>query len=59
MWSGWSSWGSCSVSCGIGEQRRTRHCQHGDCQGPSTDTEPCDQGECINAEATWGGKIFF
>lgn len=55
IWSGWSSWGSCSVSCGIGEKRRTRHCQHGDCKGPSTDTELCDQGECMHAEATWGG----
>uniref|UniRef100_A0A9J2PGQ4 Uncharacterized protein n=1 Tax=Ascaris lumbricoides TaxID=6252 RepID=A0A9J2PGQ4_ASCLU len=56
QWSGWSSWGSCSVSCGSGVKRRTRHCQYGNCPGSHKDSAMCNQGSCGEWDATWGGK---
>ncbi|VDM45601.1 unnamed protein product [Toxocara canis] len=56
QWSGWSSWGSCSVTCGSGVKRRTRHCQYGNCPGSHRDSTMCNQGSCGEWDATWGGK---
>ncbi|VDK53212.1 unnamed protein product [Anisakis simplex] len=56
QWSGWSGWGSCSVSCGSGIRRRTRHCQYGNCDGSHKDSATCNQGPCGETDATWGGK---
>ena len=49
-WSGYSEWGTCTVSCeGVGVQTRTRSCtnppQYGDgqpCNGDPTQQRSCD-----------------
>ena len=56
VWSSWSAPGSCSVTCGIGVQTRTRKCDNpapafggDDCVGDRTLTEPCTAPTaCIN-----------
>ncbi|KAL4223254.1 scavenger receptor [Mactra antiquata] len=57
-WALWSAWDSCSHSCGIGLQGRTRHCSnpspsHGglQCQGNPTDVEACFLRSC--ADGVW------
>lgn len=52
-WSLWSSWGTCSVSCGVGLQRRDRSCsnpypgRNGDhCFGDSRDDRICMTTSC-------------
>ncbi|TKR82233.1 hypothetical protein L596_015987 [Steinernema carpocapsae] len=55
QWSGWSAWGVCSVSCGAGVKRRTRHCQLGNCLGNFRESAVCNEGACLNYDATWGG----
>ena len=49
----WSSWGSCTQSCGGGTQQRTRACtnpapQHGgsDCVGDTTEEQACGTSTC-------------
>ena len=49
-WAQWSSWGSCSVTCGNGQMLRTRTCtdpapQYGgqECSGSDTETETCQE----------------
>jgi hypothetical protein len=27
MWTAWSNWEKCSLSCGLGKKRKTRQCQ--------------------------------
>ena len=51
MWKEWTAWSECSLTCGGGERRRSRLCippQHGgkDCDGPSIDTEACNEQPC-------------
>ncbi|CAD5234271.1 unnamed protein product [Bursaphelenchus xylophilus] len=55
QWSGWSEWGVCSVSCGAGVRRRTRHCQSGNCPGDFRQQELCNEGSCQTTNANWGG----
>ncbi len=52
-WADWSSWGSCSVTCGTGTRNRTRTCtnpapQHGgnNCARDNTENKPCSCPAC-------------
>lgn len=54
-WGAWSTWSSCSVACGDGVVTRTRLCDspapvYGGlvCVGSAIETQPCNQGECVN-----------
>ena len=49
----WSMWGSCSVTCGVGEMTRQRQClnprpEHGgrSCTGNSLEHKTCHPGQC-------------
>ena len=43
----WSSYGPCSVTCGVGMRRRTRVCRPGSyCSGPTTETRACIKEQC-------------
>ncbi|XP_053385726.1 uncharacterized protein LOC123538063 [Mercenaria mercenaria] len=61
-WSTWSSWGSCSVSCDVGMQRRDRTCSNpypsltGDhCFGSSIEDQICMPGACSDGNwSSWG-----
>ncbi|CAL1543545.1 unnamed protein product, partial [Lymnaea stagnalis] len=53
VWSLWSSWGDCSVTCEDGIQTRTRQCNHpramydgAPCQGADTEHKPCTLDLC-------------
>ncbi|XP_060607886.1 thrombospondin-2-like [Ruditapes philippinarum] len=59
-WSTWSSWGSCSTTCGIGMQRRDRTCSNpyparfGDhCYGDSRDDRLCVDAVCPVTDGGW------
>lgn len=52
-WSAWSSWGSCSASCGGGTQSRTRTCTNpvpnacgASCVGSNTQSQACNTQYC-------------
>ncbi|XP_053387975.1 neurogenic locus notch homolog protein 1-like [Mercenaria mercenaria] len=54
-WSGWEEWGSCSVTCDMGLQRRTRNCSNpvpirngNPCFGHNLDVMQCMPGPCAN-----------
>ena len=47
--SSWDSWSeSCSVTCGTGQQTRSRQCSAGvgECEGAETDVRDCDKEQC-------------
>ncbi|XP_053377847.1 SCO-spondin-like isoform X2 [Mercenaria mercenaria] len=53
VWTQWSVWSQCSMTCDEGDRSRTRSCSfpsdapHGnDCFGPATDTEKCKKADC-------------
>ena len=55
-WGPWTDWNDCPVSCGGGEQTRTRYCNNPEptCNGtdcsvdglPSTETQKCNENCC-------------
>ena len=46
-WGSWSSWGSCSRSCGSGVKYRSRSCYGiGPCSGSSSQSSSCNFGTC-------------
>ncbi|XP_060593873.1 thrombospondin-1-like [Ruditapes philippinarum] len=54
-WSDWSNWGTCSVTCGMGLQRRTRTCSNpppilagNHCFGDRSETQLCMPSPCAN-----------
>lgn len=57
IWSGWSDWTKCNVSCSKGFRYRSRNCtsKHASknilCVGSSTDIEECNAGDCAVAGA--------
>uniref|UniRef100_A0A914HD48 Peptidase M12B domain-containing protein n=1 Tax=Globodera rostochiensis TaxID=31243 RepID=A0A914HD48_GLORO len=55
MWSDWSAWGPCSVSCGNGVRRRTRACHRENCAGSHFESAICNEAECAVSDALWGG----
>ncbi|CAH1787892.1 unnamed protein product, partial [Owenia fusiformis] len=51
LWSSWSAWVQCSVTCGDGIQKRSRVCQKSsptdvDCDGSEEVTRACNNGRC-------------
>ncbi|XP_035688793.1 SCO-spondin-like [Branchiostoma floridae] len=58
-WSSWSPW-SCSVTCGVGTETRTRTCTNpapanggANCAGQPQDTRPCDTGVSCEVDGGW------
>ena len=52
-WTSWTSWGSCSRSCGLGYERRIRFCTNprperggNDCPGDWQEFRPCNDFIC-------------
>ena len=52
-WTQWSSWSTCTVTCGVGSRTRTRSCTDpapigdgADCVGPISSTESCNIVAC-------------
>lgn len=59
VWTSWSSWGSCTVTCDGGSQDKTRTCtnpaaQYGgaDCVGVGSATQQCNTQACISKFVT-------
>ncbi|XP_030052234.1 SCO-spondin [Microcaecilia unicolor] len=46
-WSEWSPWSACSVSCGGGEQIRTRKCNYLECEGLGAQSKTCNTQVCL------------
>lgn len=46
-WLPWSQWSACSVSCGGGQQTRTRHCSFPPCSGLSRHSKTCNTQVCL------------
>ncbi|KAG5268284.1 hypothetical protein AALO_G00210820 [Alosa alosa] len=46
-WYDWSSWSQCTVSCGGGEQYRTRSCRTPPCPGPKRQSKTCNTQVCL------------
>ncbi|KAL4219909.1 hypothetical protein ACF0H5_020321 [Mactra antiquata] len=60
-WSGYSSWGACSKTCGTGTQSRSRSCTNpapsgggADCSGSTTQSQNCNTHSCP-IDGGWGG----
>ncbi|XP_078198084.1 SCO-spondin isoform X14 [Callithrix jacchus] len=46
VWSSWGPWEDCSVSCGGGEQLRSRRCARPPCPGPARQSRICSTQVC-------------
>ncbi|XP_043922260.1 SCO-spondin-like [Protopterus annectens] len=47
LWSIWSTWSRCSVTCGGGEQTRTRTCLQTECEGLAVQSKTCNTQVCL------------
>ena len=59
-WLPWTTWTTCSATCGGGGQQRERRCDgvlHGgqNCTGPSSQSRTCNQHECPGTGPAWLG----
>ena len=52
-WGDWTSWSSCSETCGNGTETRTRECDNPeptesgtDCLGNNAESQQCNAGAC-------------
>eukprot|EP00058_Branchiostoma_floridae_P028482 XP_002613973.1 hypothetical protein BRAFLDRAFT_67461 [Branchiostoma floridae] len=59
-WSQWGSWSGCDVTCGIGNQLRSRSCDNpppvgggANCIGDSEETRTCDTGQPCPVDGNW------
>ena len=68
-WGTWSSWGSCSATCGGGSQRRTRECDNpapaaggSECPGSGEEVLSCNTETCplvlIGGNGVSSGNVF-
>ena len=46
LWGSWGPWEDCSVSCGGGEQLRSRRCPRPPCPGPARQSRICHTQVC-------------
>ncbi|XP_006821619.1 properdin-like, partial [Saccoglossus kowalevskii] len=46
VWSTWSHWGTCTNTCGVGQQFRQRLCKDNICSGPNQQQKPCLIKKC-------------
>ena len=49
----WSSWSSCSVSCGQGTKTRSRTCQGKNCRENLNESKICYLSGCVNPWSHW------
>ncbi|OWF52200.1 A disintegrin and metalloproteinase with thrombospondin motifs 20-like [Mizuhopecten yessoensis] len=52
-WTSWTPWSHCSMPCGMGQQKRVRHCANpspaykgANCAGPDEQTQECKKQRC-------------
>uniref|UniRef100_A0A0L8FYA0 TIL domain-containing protein n=1 Tax=Octopus bimaculoides TaxID=37653 RepID=A0A0L8FYA0_OCTBM len=62
-WMPWATWESCSASCDVGYQRRTRKCQNkleviSECLGVGVQIQACGLERCSNERVCTGGKVW-
>lgn len=58
--SDWTVWDTCSVTCSVGTQSRTRDCTNpapayggADCTGDMVESQNCDKGPCLGRHISW------
>ena len=45
-WQSWDEWHLCTVTCGGGEQQRTRICTGNRCEGHGEQSRQCNPAPC-------------
>ncbi|XP_071960715.1 properdin-like isoform X2 [Antedon mediterranea] len=54
VWTDWSDWRPCSVTCGNGTQLRYQTCQSHACSGNPVDIRPCNDQDCpVAVDGGW------